>query len=148
MEDSMKRPVLIATAFVALSGMTLSGAALAQPASPALSPPAQPVCLQIGQVYDFQTVPGNRSLIVIDRFRHKYKLSFMGVCQDLQFNFGLGFRSHGSGRLSCITKGDDVIANDPAIPFHTCPVQKVEAYTPDMERADAAATEGAKAKTP
>jgi Family of unknown function (DUF6491) len=137
MEDSMK-------------GLVLTAALVAMSASARAQPPAPPApeqdCLRIGQVYDFQQVPGNRSLIVTDRARHRYKMTFMGACYDLQFNLGLGFKSHGSGRLSCITKGDEVIANDPAIPFHTCPIQKVEAYTPAMEQADAAAAAAAKVK--
>jgi hypothetical protein len=133
MEDSMKHLISMAAAFIALSV-----------AAPALAAPADPPCLQVGQVYDFKPVPGNRSLIVIDRLRHKYKVNFMGVCSDLQFNLGLGFKSFGTGRLSCLTKGDYVISHDPARPMNHCIIQNIQPYTAAMERADAAAR---KAKT-
>jgi hypothetical protein len=132
MEDSMKLFISIAVALTALS-----------PALPALA--ADQPCLEIGQVYDFQPVPGNRSLIVVDRLRHKYKVTFMGICPDLQFNLGLGFKSFGTGRLSCIQKGDYVIARDPARPMNRCPIQKVEPYTTAMEQADVAAARATKA---
>src|ERR1700709_2309473 len=104
MEDSMKHLVFAAAALAAI--------AAAPAATPAKA--AGEACLQIGQVYDFKTVPGNRTLVVTDRLRKQYRLSFMGVCHDLQFNLGLGFRSRGTGQLSCLTKGDSVIARDPA----------------------------------
>jgi len=132
----MKRLVLCAAA--------LAASALAAVPARAADAPAAPVCLEIGQVYDFKPVPGNRSLIVIDRARKKYKVGFMGICPDLQFNLGLGFKSFGTGRLSCLAKGDYVIARDPAVPMNRCPIKTVEAYTPAMEQADAAAAASAK----
>ena len=100
---------------------------------------ADQACLQIGQVYDFKPVPGNRSLIVTDRLRKKFKLTFMGQCNDLQFNLGLGFKSFGTGQLSCLARGDYVISRNVVGPPYRCPIQTIEPYTPDMERADAAA---------
>ena len=134
----MKRLVLAAAA---LAASTLAGV----PARAADAPTDRP-CLQIGQVYDFKPVPGNRSLIVIDRFRKKYKVSFMGICPDLQLNLGLAFKSFGAGRLSCLERGDQVIARDPAMPLNRCPINKIEYYTPAMEQADAAAAAAAKSK--
>jgi hypothetical protein len=107
--------------------------------APAPVAAAEKPCLQIGQVYDFTPVPGNRSLIVTDRLRKKYKLTFTGICSDLQYNMGLGFKSFGTGRLSCLTRGDYVISHDPARPLNHCVIQKIEAYTPQMQKADAAA---------
>jgi hypothetical protein len=124
---------------MALAALCIAAPALAQPATPSAA------CLQIGQVYDFKPVPGNRSLIVTDRFRRKYKLTFMGVCRDLQFNLGLAFKSFGTGQLSCIARGDQVISRQAVGMADHCIINKIEAYTPAMEQADAAAAAAAKA---
>lgn len=101
---------------------------------------AQQPCLQIGQVYDFNPVPGNQTLIVTDRQKNKFKLSFMAQCADLQFNTSLGFKSRGVGQLSCLATGDQVISPRGAGPADRCIIRKIENYTPAMEKADTAAT--------
>lgn len=135
MEDRMKCFIFAAAAIGCLS--------VAIPAQ--AQPKPQPPCLQIGQVYDFTPVPGNRSLIVTDTFRKKYKVSFMGICRDIQFNLGLGFKAFAPGRLSCLSRGDYVISHSTGSIADRCPIQKIEAYTPQMERSDAEAAAAAKA---
>jgi hypothetical protein len=60
----------------------------------------------------------------------------MGICNGLQFNMGLAFRTHGVGTLSCIAKGDSVIHRDPAGP-PACTIKSVEWQTPVLDKADA-----------
>ena len=90
----------------------------------------QQPCLRIGQVYSFEPLAGNSSLIVTDRQRRAYKLSFIGICNDLQFNTTLAFRSHGTGQLSCLARGDQVLSPQAAGPPDRCVIQKIETYTP------------------
>jgi hypothetical protein len=111
--------------------------ALAQPAA---SPPAQssePPCLRPVNMYDFQFVPGNRSLIVIDRGRRRYRVNFMSQCYNIQFKLGLRFKTNGTGQLSCVSKGDSVRYDDPAGPG-ICIVRNVQDQTAALDQQDAA----------
>lgn len=92
-------------------------------------------CLRQRNIYDFQIVPGNRSLVVTDISRGRYRLNFMGRCYNLQYQFGLAFRSRGVGTLSCIAKGDEIQMRDPVGP-NQCIIQSVEYQTPALDRAD------------
>src|SRR5688572_11121259 len=109
-------------------------AALAQPPAPPSR--QEPPCLRQRNIYSFDTVPGNRSLVVVDLARKRYRLNFMGVCPNLQFNITLAFQSRGVGTLSCIQKGDAVYQNDP-VGFGQCIVRDVQYQTPAMDLADA-----------
>ena len=138
MEKLMKR-ALFAVAFL-FTGLFVVEA-LAQPAAP----PAEPACLRQRNIYDFQTVPGNRSLIVIDLARKRYRLNFMGVCYNLQYHLNLGFKTRGVGTLSCVEKGDSVLQRDEVGP-NQCIIKSVEYQTPALDRVDAEAAAAAKAK--
>jgi hypothetical protein len=133
MEDRMTRFLLT----VLLLGMAVP--AVAQPVPP------DPVCLRQRNIYDFQTVPGNRSLVVIDLARKRYRLNFMGVCYNLQYHLNLGFKTHGVGTLSCVEKGDAVLQRDVVGP-NQCIINSVEYQTPALDKADAEAAAAAKAK--
>jgi len=131
MEDSMTRSILIAALlFTAVP-------ALAQTPAPAPTQAEMP-CLRQGLIYDFKPVPGNRSLVVIDRARKRYRLNFMGVCSNLQYHLGLGFKTHGVGTLSCVAKGDQVVMRDVVGP-NWCVIRDIQAQTPELDGADAAA---------
>jgi len=130
-DTSMKRPLLTMTGF-----LCLGVPALAQP--PAAQPPSQPPCLQQINIYSFDAVPGNRSLVVTDRAHRRYRINFMGICSGLQFNMGLAFRTRGTSNLSCIAKGDSVLHRDPAGPPE-CVIKSVEWQTPALDKADAEA---------
>lgn len=95
-------------------------------------------CLRIGNIWDYAPVPGNRALIVTDKTRRKYKLTFSGTCTGLEYHTGLKFHSRGFGRLSCLAPGDSVITHDVAGP-PTCTISSVTPYTAQMEKADAKA---------
>jgi len=114
--------------------------AMAQTPAPA---PSEPPCLRQGYIYDFQNVPGNRSLVVIDRARKRYRLNFMGVCYNLQYHLGLGFKTHGVGTLSCVAKGDSVVMRD-AVGPNWCVIKDIQYQTPALDQSDAAAAAAAK----
>lgn len=135
MEDRMTRS-LLAAAF-----LLVSAPAIAQPAPP----PSEPPCLRQRNIYDFKTVPGNRSLIVTDLARRRYRLNFIGVCYNLQHHLTLGFRTRGVGTLSCVEKGDSVLQNDVVGP-NSCIIQSVEYQTPALDKADIEAAAALKAK--
>ena len=114
--------------------------AFAQTPGPTAS---EPVCLRQGYIYDFQNVPGDRSLVVTDRARKRYRLNFMGVCSNLQYHLGLGFKTHGAGTLSCVAKGDQVVMHDVVGP-NWCVIKDIQYQTPALDRSDAAAAAAAK----
>ena len=137
MEDCMTRSVLIAAL------LCVSVPAIAQPATqPA---PSDPPCLRQRNIYDFKTVPGNRSLIVTDLARKRYRLNFVGTCYNLQYQLGLAFRTRGVGTLSCVERGDSVLQRDEVGP-RQCLIQGVEYQTPALDKADVEAAATIKAK--
>lgn len=127
----MTRRLLTIAAFFCLSMPALAQA-------PSAPPPSGRACLQQINIYSFDSVPGNRALIVTDRARKRYRVNFMGVCSGLQFNTGLAFKTHGISSLSCIARGDSVIHRDTAGPPQ-CIIQSVEWQTPALDKADAQA---------
>jgi len=114
------------------------------PSAPVAAPTDRP-CLQQRNIYDYQLVPGNRSLVVIDLARKRYRLNFIGTCYNLKYHIGIGFRTFGVGGLSCVDKGDSVIIRDVATPG-PCIIKDIQYQTPAMDQADAAAAAAAKAK--
>ncbi len=107
-----------------------------------LSATAAPVCLQRTQTAAFQPRLGNRAVIVSDRTKQKFLVSFAGRCRALDDTSRLGFQTMEQSRLACVVKGDSLVSlrdTDLGGPGRSCNVQKVEAYTPDMEKADAVA---------
>ena len=112
----------------------LSAPALAQPPSSM----GQPPCLRQADIWSFNPVPGNRSLIAEDQRHRRYRVNFMGICSGLQFNMGLAFKTRGVGTLSCISRGDSVLHRDVAGPPE-CIIQSVEWQTPALDKADAEA---------
>jgi hypothetical protein len=123
----------------AVTAALLFAAAPAFAQTPAPSPTqAEPPCLRQGYIYDFQNVPGNRSLVVIDLARKRYRLNFSGTCYNLQYHLGLGFKTHGVGTLSCVAKGDQVVMRDEVGP-NWCVIKEIQYQTPELDKADAAA---------
>lgn len=112
--------------------------AMAQPGGQPSAPPSEPACLRQVNMYDYKPVPGNRSLIVIDRGGKRYRVNFMGQCYNLQYPMGLRFKTHGTSDLSCVSKGDQVMFRDPASPG-ICIIRDVQYQTAAMDQQDAAA---------
>ena len=86
-------------------------------------------------------MPGNRSLIVTDLSRRRYRLNFISKCYNIQHQFGLRFKTFGVGSLSCVARGDSVLLRDPVGPDQ-CIIRDIEYQTPDMDRADYDAAQG------
>jgi len=119
--------------------------AVAQPSQPYPPKPipSEPACLRQRNIYDFTPVPGNRSLVVIDLARQRYRVNFVGACYNLQYHLGIGFRTHGIGGLSCVSRGDSVILRDAVTPA-PCIIKDIQYQTAAMDQADAAAAAAAK----
>jgi hypothetical protein len=86
-------------------------------------------------IYDYQIVPGNRSLVVTDLARRRYRVNFTARCYDLQRQFGLRFRVFGVGGLACVERGDSVLTRGGAV-NNPCIIRDVQYQTPEMDRAD------------
>jgi hypothetical protein len=104
---------------------------------------ANRTCLQQGLIYSWKPLD-DRTLIVEDNFHDKFKLSLMVSCQHLQFKENLGFRTFSNTALACVTKGDEVLVGSSIGPQH-CPIKTIDPYTADMEKADKAAADAARA---
>ena len=120
---------------------TILAAAVVCVTVPAIAQPTrerdmqEPACLRQRNIYDYQVVPGNRSLVVTDLARQRYRLNFIGQCYNLQHQFGLAFRSRGVGTLSCITRGDEILLRDPVGP-NQCIIKNVEYQTRALDQMD------------
>ncbi len=120
-------------AFAALAAaLLLSGQAM-----------AAGTCLRQSEIYNWNSL-NDRTVIVEDNFHQKFKLSLLSPCLNMQFKERLGFKTFGGTALSCISRGDTVIAGSEIGPQH-CPISKIEPYTPEMEKADKDAAAAAKA---
>lgn len=110
------------------------------PANPPAAPPAKSVCLRHSD-FDGWGTRDKHSMIVNDRFGRKYLISLNGMCNDLDFAFGMGFKPPGPGPYigTCVERGDRVVmGGGGASPMasRSCWVQKVQVYTKEMEAAD------------
>jgi len=137
-----QREITMTRALLITLLISVAAPALAQ-SYPPKPIPNEPPCLRQANIYDFQTVPGNRSLVVIDRARQRYRLNFMGTCYNLQYHLSLGFKTHGAGGLSCVAKGDSVIQRDVVGPDQ-CIIKDIQYQTAALDQSDAAAAAAAK----
>jgi hypothetical protein len=113
-------------------------------APPATSPTHTNVCLRNNEV-DGWGARDKHSMVVNDRFGRKYLVSLQGICDDLNFAFGAGFRPLGGSSFgTCIDRGDRVVmggGGTSRLSNQTCWVGKVQLYSKDMEAADKLARE-------
>ncbi len=119
-------------AIAAIAATFLSGHAMAAGA-----------CLRQANIYNWNSL-NDTTVIVEDDYHTKFKLTLMTPCLNMQYKEHLGFKSFGGTALSCISRGDQVIAGSQIGPQH-CPISKIEVYTADMEKADKAAAAAKKA---
>ena len=125
----MKFFAAMSAAVLAAAVFTVSGPASAQPRQD---------CLRNRDIDSFSAIPGDlRAMVVIDKFRNKYKLSFNSVCQDIDYNGAVAIRTHSNFGLSCVERGDTVISRSVVGWRDHCVITNIERYTPAMERADA-----------
>ena len=108
------------------------------PLAAAAQPPTAPApeCLRQINIWDFKARPDNRSLLVTDKSRRKYLVSFVGYCPNIRFHMDLAFKTRSIGSLSCVDQGDSVLMRDEVGP-RQCIIKSVEPYTAAMEKADA-----------
>ena len=104
---------------------------------------AQKPCLRQDQIYNWHA-PNDTTLIVEDDLHRKFRITLLSKCVGLTFKQRLAFDVFGGTGLSCVSPGDTVIIGDPTGP-QRCAIKTVEAYTPEMEKADKAAADAAKA---
>jgi len=132
----MKTKIILAAAIMI--------AAFAAPA--AAADPATPyICLRHSDV-DGWGARDNHSMVVNDRFGRKYLVSLAGLCSDLNWAFGAGFRAPGHFGMagSCVDRGDHVVMRGGGVgpgSNGSCWVSKVQLYTKDMQAADKFARE-------
>jgi Family of unknown function (DUF6491) len=118
--------------------LILAAMALAAIAAPAYA--SDNVCLRHYDV-DGWGARDNHSMVVNDRFGRKYLISLSGICNDLPFSFGVGFRPFGgfANMGTCVERGDRVVMRGGGatrLSSQTCWVTKVQPYTKEMEQAD------------
>lgn len=116
----MKKTVLLAVGVALVAGQALA---------------AEKACLRVGQIYDWKA-KDNSTLIVEDTFHRKFTVALLGACINLTFKQRIGFSSPGGTSLSCLSGGDTVFFRDSATGQQRCAVKSIEAYTPEMEKAD------------
>ena len=104
--------------------------------------PVRPACARCN-IYDFKPVPGNRSLIVIDRARQRYRVNFIGQCYDLQYPLGLRFKTFGISNLSCVVQGRFGAVARSGQPGPSASSASVQYQTPALDQQDAAAAAAA-----
>ncbi len=106
---------------------------------------ASGACLQYGSIYNFKALD-DKTLIVEDEVHNKFKVSLLGVCPELTFKEGIGFKTFGPHMaLTCVSGGDSIVTRDAGIGGQRCPIRSVTPYTADMAKADADAAAAKKA---
>lgn len=122
--------------------LALAVLVLAGTAAPAFA--GDNVCLRHDDV-DGWGARSDKSVVVNDRFGRKYLVSLAGLCKDLNWAFGMGFRPLGGvAGANCVDRGDRLIMRGGGVSAAgsgSCWVTRVQLYTPDMAKADKAARE-------
>jgi hypothetical protein len=95
-------------------------------------------CLRVGYVHNWD-VQNDKTLIVEDEWRQKYRVDLMGYCSNLPWHERLAFRSIGGTELSCLGPGDEVITREFGTGVQRCVIRHITPYTKEMEAADKAA---------
>lgn len=96
-------------------------------------------CLRVGQINGWRAL-NDRSLIIENDQRQKFKIDLLGICPGLRYRTTIGLRAFGGFSLSCVTPGDTVFFHDVGMSMR-CSISKVSVYTPQMEKADREAAE-------
>lgn len=120
-----------------LTALAMTAVTMAAPGIAANPAPAKTVCLQRHDI-DGWGARDDHSIVVNDRFGKKYLLSLAGLCRDFDFSLGVTFPSRTGNGMTCLERGDRVAAHMLGEPPHgpaSCWIAKIEAYTPEMEKA-------------
>lgn len=94
-------------------------------------------CLRSNQIDSFTSIKGDqKAMIVLDRFRNRYKVSFNQTCDDVDYNGALAIRTLSNTGLDCVRRGDMVISRSVTGWTDRCVISNVQPYTAAMEQAD------------
>ena len=85
-------------------------------------------CLQTGNIADFYPLPGRRGLVVTDRSRRQYRISFAAVCEALQIHPDLGFNSFNPSPYACLSAGDSVYSSRDVGANRLCRIQAIDYF--------------------
>lgn len=142
----MKTNLILAAA--ALAGAVLGALSTAPLWAADPAPPAQPakksdVCLRYSDVDGWGT-RDKKTMVVSDRFNRKYLVGLSGLCDDIDFALGAGFRAPAGANIGCVSRGDRLVmvgGGVSRVGNNTCWVNKIQAYTKEMQAADRLARE-------
>ena len=131
---------------MALRWCLLLACAMSMPAAAQNDPPldGRP-CLQVANIAEYRPIADKRSLVVIDRQRKQYLLTFSAACESLQPQANLGFGTINPNRYSCIARGDSVFSSNDVGAHRLCRIQSIEYFNdalPDERPAPAIITHG------
>lgn len=121
-----------AATLIAVSAVFLAAhAALAQQAAPPAPSPQNETCLQNNRIWQWNAV-NDRLLIVTDRSYHRYIVRLSGGCIGLSTYAltALQFKSWMS--LGCLSRGDQVIYNAPALGRLNCFINDVQPFSDEL----------------
>ena len=103
-------------------------AAMAQPAATAVQPAQQDSCLQNNRIWQWNAV-NDRLLIVTDRTYHRYIVRLGGGCIGLSSYALTALRFQTWTSLGCLSRGDQVFYNAPALGRLNCFIDEVQPYS-------------------
>lgn len=86
-------------------------------------------CLQNNRIWGWQAVD-ERTLIITDRNYRRFTVRLSGGCVNLDKYAGVALAVRTKTSLGCLTKGDRVIFNAPALGPLNCVVTDVESGVP------------------
>jgi hypothetical protein len=85
-------------------------------------------CLRTGNIEDYHALADRRSLIVVDKQHKQYRLDFATVCESLQPQANLGFRTFGTSQYSCLARGDSVYSSNDVGANRLCRIQNIDYF--------------------
>ena len=125
----MKRLIWAAAS---LAAMTLAAPAMAQPQGAAANACLEPIR------FDRWRAINDEVLIITDKANKSYRITLAPGCWDVSWAFNIGIQTFSPSRLSCVSRGDYVLVpRTVSSPRQRCLIDKVEAYTPEMQRLEA-----------
>ncbi|HET7083429.1 MAG TPA: DUF6491 family protein [Rhizomicrobium sp.] len=85
-------------------------------------------CLQTGNIAEYRALPGDRTLLVIDKSRRQYRVDFTAACAALQVHPDLGFNRFNPSQFACLARGDSVYSSRDVGANRLCRIQSIEYF--------------------
>src|SRR5579875_2041918 len=104
---------------IAAAAFLATHTAMAQPSPAPAQPPQQDTCLQNNRIWQWNAV-NDRLLIVTDRTYHRFIVRLGGGCIGLSTYALTALRFYSWTSLGCLSRGDQVIYNAPALGRLNC----------------------------